>query len=168
MKNRISLGAGAHLGTAAAILAFPILATAGEPSDLDGMKTANGKVVAAHLLGWNQGKMSDEKNFAADFVNHGYLGGPPRDANAPAAPPLPPPLPPGTPPVHIDFKKFIAQGDLVFVQAHVTGGLGEKPGEPPPPNGELQWLLFRVKNGKITEHWSTHNPIPDDQVGKQW
>lgn len=43
--KRISLRAGARLGIAAAILAFPMLTSAVEPTDLDGMKTANGKIV---------------------------------------------------------------------------------------------------------------------------
>jgi len=58
-----------------------------------------------------------------------------------------------------EMIKMVVQGDLVFVQAH---GLQSK------PNGDLLWILYRVKDGKITEHWDTHNEIPDSQVGKQW
>lgn len=171
MKKRISWGGAARFSTAAALLALPMLAFAVEPTDLDGMKTANGKIVAEYLqMFWNDGKLNEAKKkyYSPKMIEHGWLGMSSPPAGAAGADMPPPELPPGAAPVHADIKKVMVQGDLVFVHMHVTGGAGGEPGKPAPRNGELMWVLYRVKDGKIVEHWDTHNPIPDDQVGKQW
>lgn len=169
MKKLISLGGGARWGITAVVLALPMLAFAVEPTDLDGAKTANGKIVIEYLQMCNDGKFGEaaKKYFSPKAIDHGNLGMyalPPR----PAPPAGGPVLPPGFAPPHSDVKKLIVQGDLVFAHIHVTGGEGAGPGVPPPRNGELMWDLYRVKDGKIVEHWNTHNEIPDEQVGKQW
>lgn len=132
---------------------------ASESTDMDGIKTANGKLAVKYLtMRFNGGKMAeaDKLYTSAALVEHGYLGMA-RAAGAPAAPP-----PEARTPLKItmDVKKVIVQGDLVFIQAH--GMRGDK------GNGDLMWILYRIKDGKVVEHWDTHNEIPDDQVGKQW
>jgi predicted SnoaL-like aldol condensation-catalyzing enzyme len=135
-------------------------ATASETSDMDGDKTPNGKLAVEYLLlRFNQGKMAeaDKRYTSPGMIEHGYLG---MMANANTAP-APPPEARGPLKMTMDVKKVLVQGDLVFIQAH--GTRGDTPG-----NGDLMWILYRVKDGKVVEHWDTHNPIPDSQVGKQW
>ncbi|MGC3980397.1 MAG: nuclear transport factor 2 family protein [Steroidobacteraceae bacterium] len=163
---------------------------AAQPTDMDGAKTANGKVVVDFietLFNRHLGEQAFDKYVSKDYVDHGYLGAgaaaqntrsdmrqgsdmgqgmsstaPPasnkqsgfeRSRSAEAAMVA-------NSQIHMEVKKVLVQGDLVFVQAHGTNGQS--------PNGDLMWVLYRVKDGKIVEHWDTHNEIPANQVGKQW
>lgn len=135
---------------------------ASEPSDMDGAKTPSGKVVVGYLaVQWGQHKDPDaaKKLVSPNLIEHGYLGaagaGP-----APNAPPTPAAEGGGSGGPIIEIKKVLVQGDLVFVQ-----GLGKRSEQ---DSGDLMWILYRVKDGKIVEHWDTHNPIPKDQKDKQW
>lgn len=145
------------LVTAAAAF-VSMAAFAGEATDMDGIKTANGKLAVEYLtMKFNDGKMQQaDKLYASHMIEHGYLG---MAQERPGG--APPPEVRGTPmKMSMDVKKVIVQGDLVFVQAHgMRGNTG---------NGDLMWILYRIKDGQIVEHWDTHNPIPDNQVGKQW
>lgn len=158
---------------------------AAEPTDMDGAKTPAGKVVMQYLeYSWSKNKKPEaaKKLEHPKMIEHGYLGSMPNSGGPQGAPggapqggPPPQGAPAGAPPggqqaggppgggdggSTITPVKVIAQGDLVFVQGH---GMRGKTG-----NGDLMWILYRVKDGKIIEHWDTHNEIPDNQVGKQW
>jgi hypothetical protein len=180
---------------AATAVAFSGAALAAEKTDMDGAKTASGKVVAdyfkMHFTECNP-TGAQKKFYAEKAVEHGWLGmmgnagmgaGAPPAGAAPQGGAGAPPAGAGAPPAGAapqgapgmgggegmtaggkcepiaDMIKIITQGDLVFVQAH---------GHTTKPNGDLLWILYRVKDGKITEHWDTHDAIPDSQAGKQW
>lgn len=52
----------------------------------------------------------------------------------------------------LQFKKIIASEDFVFVQ-----GLARRA---PDATGDQIWMLFRLKDGKIIEHWDLHAELP--------
>jgi predicted SnoaL-like aldol condensation-catalyzing enzyme len=52
-----------------------------------------------------------------------------------------------------EIKKVIAEGDLVMLHLHGQGG--------PNPHGESVVDIFRVKDGKVVEHWDIIQAIPD-------
>ena len=53
-----------------------------------------------------------------------------------------------------EVKKVIAEGDLVVLHLHGINGMG--------PNGEQVVDIFRVKGGKVCEHWDVIQEIPAD------
>lgn len=59
----------------------------------------------------------------------------------------------------VDFKRVIAEGDLVMLQVVQ------------PKNGDMPETvivdIFRVENGKIAEHWDVMQPIPANAVNKR-
>lgn len=140
-------------------------AVAGEPADMNGAKTPNGKLVLDFMhLEFEEGnpKGALEKYTAPGFVGHAYLkvayDKALREAEGSPAPP-----PTTRPKMWTDIKKVVVDGELVFVNSILYK-------DPPVKlaNGEMLWCLFRVKNGKIVEYWHTHDPIPDSEVGKQF
>jgi predicted SnoaL-like aldol condensation-catalyzing enzyme len=54
-----------------------------------------------------------------------------------------------------EIRQLIAQGGLVF--AHVQAV------KPNGPGSELV-MIFRVRNGKITDHWDIHEALKEDSV----
>lgn len=52
-----------------------------------------------------------------------------------------------------EVKKVIAEGDMVVLHLHGMGGMS--------PHGEQVVDFFRVKNGKVVEHWDVIQPIPE-------
>ncbi|WP_049827858.1 ester cyclase [Pseudomonas sp. URIL14HWK12:I6] len=52
-----------------------------------------------------------------------------------------------------DIRRVIAEDDIVAVHAHWTGLIS--------PNGDVGVDIFRVKDGKLIEHWDVIAPIPD-------
>lgn len=53
-----------------------------------------------------------------------------------------------------EVKKCIAEGDLVVLHLHGINGMS--------PHGEQVVDIFRVKDGKVCEHWDVIQPIPGD------
>jgi predicted SnoaL-like aldol condensation-catalyzing enzyme len=49
------------------------------------------------------------------------------------------------PALHFDFRRFIAEGDLVVVHSHL--------GPQPQDRGMAVVDIFRIENNKIVEHW---------------
>ena len=59
----------------------------------------------------------------------------------------------GFPQHHYDVKKVIAEGDLVVLHLHGKSG--------PHPHGESVVDIFRIRDGKVVEHWDVIQPIPE-------
>jgi predicted SnoaL-like aldol condensation-catalyzing enzyme len=53
-----------------------------------------------------------------------------------------------------EVKKVIAEGDFVVLHLHGINGMS--------PHGEQVVDVFRVKDGKVCEHWDVIQPIPGD------
>ena len=53
-----------------------------------------------------------------------------------------------------EVKKVIAEGDFVVLHLHGINGMS--------PHGEQVVDMFRVKDGKVCEHWDVIQPIPGD------
>ncbi|WP_027162101.1 nuclear transport factor 2 family protein [Mesorhizobium sp. WSM1293] len=59
----------------------------------------------------------------------------------------------------VDFKRVIAEGDLVMTQV-VQPRAGNMP-------ETVIVDIFRVENGKIAEHWDVMQPVPANPVNKR-
>jgi len=57
------------------------------------------------------------------------------------------------PELRFDFKRFVAEGDLVAVHSHLIRKDGDR--------GVAVMDLFRIENGRIVEHWDVLQEIPD-------
>jgi predicted SnoaL-like aldol condensation-catalyzing enzyme len=57
------------------------------------------------------------------------------------------------PALHFDFKRFIAEGDLVVVQSHLVRQAGDR--------GIAVMDIFRIENNRIVEHWDVLQEIPE-------
>ena len=57
------------------------------------------------------------------------------------------------PSLRFDFKRFVAEGDLVVVHSHLV----RKPGD----RGMAVMDIFRLENGKIFEHWDVLQEVPE-------
>ena len=53
-------------------------------------------------------------------------------------------------------KRVIAEGDLVAVQSHYVDTPGER--------GQAVLELFRVRDGKIVEHWAAVQDLPESSA----
>ena len=60
------------------------------------------------------------------------------------------------PSLRFDFKRFIAEGDLVVVHSHLLRQQGD--------HGVAVMDLFRIENNKIVEHWDVLQEIPESSV----
>jgi len=52
-----------------------------------------------------------------------------------------------------EVKRVIAEGDYVVLHLHGIAG--------PSPHGEAVIDIFRVKDGKVVEHWDVIQPLPE-------
>jgi predicted SnoaL-like aldol condensation-catalyzing enzyme len=52
-----------------------------------------------------------------------------------------------------EIKRVIAEGDLVAIHNHVTGG--------PTDRGRAVVDIFRLENGKVVEHWDVVQDVPE-------
>jgi predicted SnoaL-like aldol condensation-catalyzing enzyme len=59
--------------------------------------------------------------------------------------------------LHLDFKRVIVDGDLVAVHSSLAG-MGE--------HGSAVVAIFRVKDGKLVEHWDVIETVPATSVNK--
>jgi len=61
----------------------------------------------------------------------------------------------GAPKTKIDVQHIAAEGDLVFLQIKNTN-----------PDGSLKSTIdiFRLKDGKIVEHWDVHQDVPKESA----
>jgi predicted SnoaL-like aldol condensation-catalyzing enzyme len=62
------------------------------------------------------------------------------------------------PELHMDFKRIIAEGDLVAVHSHL---------KPTPSDRGLAVVdIFRVEDRKLVEHWDVIQPVPAQATNK--
>jgi predicted SnoaL-like aldol condensation-catalyzing enzyme len=61
------------------------------------------------------------------------------------------------PGLHLDFKRVLVDGDLVAVHSALAG-MGE--------HGAVVVDIFRVKDGKLVEHWDVIEAVPATSVNK--
>ena len=54
---------------------------------------------------------------------------------------------------HYEVKRVIAEGEFVVLHLHGKSG--------PNPHGEAVVDIFRVRNGKVIEHWDVIQPLPE-------
>ncbi len=57
------------------------------------------------------------------------------------------------PAMRVDFKRFIAEGDLVVVHSHVRPS--------PEARGRAVIDIVRLENGRIVEHWDVVQDVPE-------
>jgi predicted SnoaL-like aldol condensation-catalyzing enzyme len=62
------------------------------------------------------------------------------------------------PGLHLDFKRVIADGDLIIAVHSSFAGMGE--------HGSAVVDIFRVKDGKLVEHWDVIETVPATSVNK--
>ncbi len=62
------------------------------------------------------------------------------------------------PELHFDFKRFVAEGDLVVVHSHLKLN--------PSDRGTAVMDIFRVDKGKVVEHWDVLQQIPEKSANK--
>jgi predicted SnoaL-like aldol condensation-catalyzing enzyme len=62
------------------------------------------------------------------------------------------------PDLRVDFKRFIAEGDLVTVHSQFV--------TTPESRGLAVVDIFRVKNGKIVEHWDVMQEVPENAANE--
>ncbi len=60
------------------------------------------------------------------------------------------------PSLHFDFKRQVAEGDLVVMHSHLV----RIPGD----SGVAVMDIFRLENGKIVEHWDVLQEVPESSV----
>jgi predicted SnoaL-like aldol condensation-catalyzing enzyme len=53
----------------------------------------------------------------------------------------------------IDFKRVLAEGDLVVTHSHFKTNASDR--------GTAVMDIFRLDNGKIVEHWDVLQPVPE-------
>jgi len=53
-----------------------------------------------------------------------------------------------------EIKRVVAEGDLVVIHNHITSG--------PADRGLAGFDLFRLRDGKIVEHWDARQPVPEN------
>jgi predicted SnoaL-like aldol condensation-catalyzing enzyme len=56
------------------------------------------------------------------------------------------------PGLRFEFKRFIAEGDLVVVHSHLRPS--------PDAHGTAVMDIFRLENGRIVEHWDVLQEVP--------
>jgi predicted SnoaL-like aldol condensation-catalyzing enzyme len=57
------------------------------------------------------------------------------------------------PELRVEFKRFIAEGDLVVVHSHMIPAPGAR--------GTAVMDIFRLDDGKIVEHWDVVQEVPE-------
>jgi len=57
------------------------------------------------------------------------------------------------PSLRFDFKRLVAEGDLVVVHSHLVRNPGDR--------GMAVMDIFRLENGKVVEHWDVLQEVPE-------
>ena len=62
------------------------------------------------------------------------------------------------PSLRFEFKRLVAEGDLVVVHSH----LARQPGD----RGMAVMDIFRLENGKVVEHWDVLQDVPESPANQ--
>ena len=62
------------------------------------------------------------------------------------------------PDLRVEFKRFIAESDLVAVHSHMIPAKGAR--------GTAVIDIFRLENGKIVEHWDVVQEVPEQAANQ--
>jgi predicted SnoaL-like aldol condensation-catalyzing enzyme len=62
------------------------------------------------------------------------------------------------PDLRVEFKRFIAESDLVAVHSHLIPAKGAR--------GTAVIDIFRLENGKIVEHWDVLQEVPEQAANQ--
>lgn len=129
-------------------------------TDMKGAETPNGRIVREFVeMEFNQHKPAEafDKYVHKDYKNK-YMGGPRiienNDFEGQKAAEVRVFGGPQSAGMSIQIKKIIAAEDFVFVQGLAKGK--------PDAVGDQLWMLFRLKDGKIIEHWDMHSGLPEN------
>ena len=127
---------------------------------MKGAETANGKVAVAWVdLNFNQHKPAEafDRYVHQDYRNK-YMGGPRvidnNDFEGQKAAEIRVFGGPQAAGLSFTFRKVIASEDFVFVQGMAKRGTEA--------TGNMLWMLFRFKDGRIIEHWDMHAGLPEN------
>jgi predicted SnoaL-like aldol condensation-catalyzing enzyme len=60
------------------------------------------------------------------------------------------------PGLHFDFKRLIAEGELVMIHSHLVRQPGDR--------GMAVMDIFRIENNRIVEHWDVLQEIPESSA----
>jgi len=136
------------------------LAQAAGSTDMLGAETPNGKVAVTFLdMSFNQHNPAEAFDLYVhpDYRNK-YMGGPQliennsfegqKEAETRVF------GGPQSAGMSVDIRKVISSEDFVLIQGLAKGS--------PDANGDMLFVLYRFKDGKIIEHWDIHNNLPEN------
>jgi predicted SnoaL-like aldol condensation-catalyzing enzyme len=133
-------------------------ATSPPDDNLIGLTSPNGKIVAEFIeLWWNQKKGEEawNKYVSRDYLNHAVYSARKGQAKTFEEEKRLETDIANKSNARFVIKQLVTQGSLVF--AHVHGQRAEGP-------GSQLVIIFRVRDGKITDHWDIHEPLKDDSM----
>ena len=132
------------------------------PSDLMGSLEQNKALMRNYIEEvWNKGNLDFiDKNFSSDFVTHGtFLGQP---TNRDRVKSVISTIRNAIPDLHITIEDMLAEGDKVASRWVLKGThKGDLMGAKPTGNkiSVSQTVVFRVKDGKVVEHWANRDDL---------
>jgi predicted SnoaL-like aldol condensation-catalyzing enzyme len=158
MKSRLLLS-----WTCCALLTLSAAQAADKKAVVDdnliGLKTANGKLVYRFVNMWWNEKKGEEAWDALvshdNYLNHAVYSAKrgqqlsfeeEKQSEIKVA---------ANSTTRFEVRQLISQGSLVFAHVHAV--------KPNGPGSELV-MIFRVRNGKITDHWDIHEALNEDSV----
>jgi predicted SnoaL-like aldol condensation-catalyzing enzyme len=144
---------GPVLGTAPASGDEPTAAE--EPGGCDSSPTPQERanealVVDAYGRLFNEGDLTQiDLHWRPDYIQHSPLAPDGREALREFVIYIKATFPEG----HLDFRRVVAEGDLVLVHSHLVPVPGTR--------GDALVDIFRVQDGKIAEHWDVTQAVPE-------
>jgi predicted SnoaL-like aldol condensation-catalyzing enzyme len=107
-------------------------------------------VVDAYGRLFNDGDLTQiDRHWRPDYIQHSPLAPDGREALREFVIFIKATFPEG----HIDFRRVLAEGDLVLVHSHLVSVPGTR--------GDALLDIFRVQDGKIAEHWDVTQAVPE-------
>jgi predicted SnoaL-like aldol condensation-catalyzing enzyme len=107
-------------------------------------------VVDAYGRLFNDGDLAQiDRHWRPDYIQHSPLAPDGREALREFVIFIKATFPEG----HLDFRRVLAEGDLVLVHSHLVPVPGTR--------GDALLDIFRVQDGKIAEHWDVTQAVPE-------